>query len=875
MSKRFYIFIVFIAVSITVYADHISGGEMYYSYEGFLNGQHRYSVTLKFYMRCNSGRQFNNPSRVAVYDKGTSSQVVVIEVPLTSTQTLSLQQQDDCITNPPTVCYEVGYYNFTVSLPENNAGYMLAAQVNFRINGINNLIQGYNNIGATYTGDVPGNGVVSGAAKNNSAHFIGSDLVVVCENNSFSYSFAATDADKDELRYSFCEAYASSGGGIGAGGANGSVAPPAPPYRSVPYRSPEFSATVPLGNKVKIDPKTGLITGIAPESGIYVITVCVEEIRDGKVIAIQRKDLQINITSCSIIAANLPPEYQLCTDTKTITFANNFSNPLIKTYFWELSDQNGNPFFSTTQNQFTHTFQDTGLYNIKLAINRGDACTDSAISVVRVYPGLKSDFTTEGICFTKPTLFSDNSTTVYGTINSWSWDFGEPTEIVDRSSDKNPEYTYPFQGPKSVSLITGTSKGCQDTISRFVSIVDKPPLNFAFTDTLICLTDSVQLIAGTIGQIAWTPSTGMQTAPSFSPKVSPAVTTVYYADLNDNGCTNRDSLRVRVTDKVNLSVMNDTTICAGDTIQLRIQSDALQYSWTPASQLNNPNLPQPVSITPLNTRYTIRANIGSCVAQSSINIITVPYPLVNAGSDTMICFNSGAFLSGTSTGISTVWAPSVSVAQPGQLNTPISPPSTTTYTLFAYDNKGCPKPAMDQVTVTVLPPLFATAGRDTAVMVGQPLQLTASGGTGYLWTPATGLSDYAISNPVANYTVPTESISYTVSVSNQAGCTETAFIKVKVFKEGDEIYVPNAFTPNSDGINDIIRPVNVSIQQMDYFKVYNRWGKLLFNTSLPGAGWDGKINGVLQGSGTFVWVFKGTDYNGKIVLKKGTVTLIH
>ena len=825
-------------------------------------------------MRCNSGRQFNNPSRVAVYEKGTGSQITVIEAALTSTQTLNRQEQDDCITNPPAVCYEVGYYNFSISLPPSSSGYILAAQVNFRINGISNLIQGYNNIGATYTGDIPGNGVVDGAAINNSAHFIGSDLVVICENNSFSYSFAATDADKDELRYSFCEAYRSSGGGIGAGGANGSVAPPAPPYQPVPYRSPEFSASVPLGNKVKIDSKTGLITGIAPESGIYVITVCVEEIRNGKVIAIQRKDLQVNITSCSIIAANLPPEYQLCTDTQTITFANNFSNPRINSYFWELSDKDGNPFFSTTQNQFTHTFQDTGLYSIKLAINRGEACKDSAVSVVRVYPGLKSEFVTEGICFSKPTLYRDNSTTVYGTINSWVWDFGEPTEIIDRSSEKNPVYTYPFEGPKNVTLITGTTKGCQDTITKIVSIVDKPPLNLAFTDTLICLKDSVQLVAGTIGQIVWTPSTGMQLAASPSPKVSPPSTTVYYADLNDNGCTNRDSLRVRVTDKVNLAVMNDTTICAGDTVQLRIQSDALQYTWSPADQLNNPNLSQPFSITPSDTRYTVRANIGSCVAQASINIITVPYPLVNAGPDTMICFNTTAFLSGTSTGISTVWAPASAVAQPSQLNTVVNPASTTTYALYAYDNKGCPKPAIDEVTITVLPPLSASAGRDTAVMVGQPLQLQASGGTGYLWTPATGLSDYAISNPVGIYTVPAESINYAVEVSNQAGCIETAFIKVRVYKEGDEIYVPNAFTPNSDGLNDIIRPVNVSIQQMEYFKVYNRWGKLLFTTSSPGAGWDGKINGVLQASDTFVWVFKGTDYKGKSILKKGTVTLI-
>ena len=348
---------------------------------------------------------------------------------------------------------------------------------------------------------------------------------IVCENNNFNYSFAAKDADGDELRYTFCEAYRSGSGGVGAGGVNGSVAPPPPPYQSVPYNLPRFTGTSPLGNNVKINSKTGLITGIAPESGIYVVTVCVDEIRDGKVIATQRKDLQINITSCSVIAANLPPEFQLCADTKTITFSNSFSNPLIKTFYWELIDADGNPFFNTSQSQFTHTFQDTGLYSVKLAINRGDACSDSSVSVVRVYPGLKSDFTAEGICFTKPTLFKDQSETVFGTINSWQWDFGEPTSFTDGSDDRNPTYTYPFEGPKNVNLITGTTKGCQDTITKTLTIIDRPPLNLAFNDTLICLKDSVQLIAGTIGQLTWTPAIGMQLVPSPGPKVSPPVST--------------------------------------------------------------------------------------------------------------------------------------------------------------------------------------------------------------------------------------------------------------------------------------------------------------------------------------------------------------
>src|SRR5262249_41521532 len=153
-----------------------------------------------------------------------------------------------------------------------------------------------------YTTEIPGTTEIASAPQNNSARFTGSDLVVICANGPFNYSFAASDDDGDELRYSFCNAYVAGGGGRGADGAPPSL----PPYQPVPYGS-GFSSSAPLKDRVKIDPKTGLITGIAPDEGVYVVTVCVEEVRSGKVIAVQRKDLQINIANCKVAAAALLP----------------------------------------------------------------------------------------------------------------------------------------------------------------------------------------------------------------------------------------------------------------------------------------------------------------------------------------------------------------------------------------------------------------------------------------------------------------------------------------------------------------------------------------------------------------------------------------
>ena len=196
---------------------------MYYRYIGISNGVYQYEVTLKLFQRCGSGRQFPNPTIISIFDKTTNNRVIDLTVPITNTTNISITNPDPCITNPPAVCYDVAFYTFPVSLPASAQGYVLASQVNFRINGINNLASGYNNIGATYTAEIPGTAAAGDGPVNNSAVFTGSDLVVVCGNNNFSYSFAAQDADGDELRYFFCEAYASS---VGSGGGAYPTLPP-------------------------------------------------------------------------------------------------------------------------------------------------------------------------------------------------------------------------------------------------------------------------------------------------------------------------------------------------------------------------------------------------------------------------------------------------------------------------------------------------------------------------------------------------------------------------------------------------------------------------------------------------------------------------
>jgi gliding motility-associated-like protein len=174
------------------------------------------------------------------------------------------------------------------------------------------------------------------------------------------------------------------------------------------------------------------------------------------------------------------------------------------------------------------------------------------------------------------------------------------------------------------------------------------------------------------------------------------------------------------------------------------------------------------------------------------------------------------------------------------------------------------------VQVNVVPQVHAYAGNDTIVMLNTPFQLNATGGVRYTWTPPDGLNSSSIGNPVTTYN---HDITYTVTAYSPEGCTGTDDIFVRFIK-GPEIYIPNAFSPNGDGQNDVFRPLPVGIVQMEFFRVYDRWGKLMFSSTTYMEGWDGTVNGQAAGVGTYVWVVQGKDISNNTIQRKGTVTLI-
>ena len=162
-------------------------------------------------------------------------------------------------------------------------------------------------------------------------------------------------------------------------------------------------------------------------------------------------------------------------------------------------------------------------------------------------------------------------------------------------------------------------------------------------------------------------------------------------------------------------------------------------------------------------------------------------------------------------------------------------------------------------------------GQDTIVVIKQPLQLHGTGGQVYLWSPATGLDNPNIANPVA---ILNDNQQYILKASDAAGCSGTDTINVIVYKVGPGLYVPNAFTPNGDNINDVFIPVPLGMKYITYFQIFNRFGQMVFSTSRPKVGWDGTFNGTPQNPDVYVWIAEGVDYRNKTIFTKGTVVLI-
>ena len=868
--KKILLFLFLLGPFLSVFAKHITGGEVIYDYTGNGSNSKIYTVTLRLFRdnQTVGGAPLPSVVSLGIFNNDNNNQVGGYrDVALAFTDPVAIIAQPPCLSNTPSFDYSVGYYSFSIELPNNGAGYTIAFQTCCRVDGIAN---GGANEGATYASVIPGNNILTGGITDNSARFV-TGISIICYQKQFILDFSATDPDGDSLVYSFVDAY------NGGAATDASYATPsAPPYGSINYNFP-YSGLSPLGPLAQINTATGIISGIAPDAGKYVVSVVVKSYRNGNYIGEHRKDFIVTVAPCDFASAALDIAHSTC-DGLTVNFHNNSNSALNLTFDWDFGDPASGSLNTSTAEAPSHPFTAPGDYTVRLIVNAGTPCADTAYHLERVWPGFNPAFAPiTPKCKDVPVQFTDLTTTDFPPVNYWHWDFGVQTLTNDTSNLQNPTYVYSQTGLYHGEFIVATAKGCIDTLYPDITIVDKPDF-FISHDTLICTVDTLQLHSNvTTGTITWSPNYMISDIHSFNPLVSPDVPTHYNVTYSDpSGCTGTAAVFVNVVNDVTLLSINDTTICRTDTAQLHLNTDALYFQWTPTALIINPTVQNPLVFpTDPTTTFHVTASISQkCFKENDITVHTVPYPVPNITGDAQICYGKNAQLHATG-GSNYLWSP------PAYLNStvipdPVSvaPKTTLTYTVSVTDVLGCPKAVTTTFTVNVIR-LFANAGpQDTSVVLGQTLQLNATNAVSdltYLWTPDTYLDDPNIATPVST---PQNNITYKVVVSNAIGCTAEDTINVKVYFVPPDIYVPSAFTPTGDGKNDLFRPIALGIRSLESFRIYTRWGELIYETSRIGDGWDGRYRGSPQPPGAFVWQANATDYKGRKIFRKGSVILI-
>jgi gliding motility-associated-like protein len=254
-------------------------------------------------------------------------------------------------------------------------------------------------------------------------------------------------------------------------------------------------------------------------------------------------------------------------------------------------------------------------------------------------------------------------------------------------------------------------------------------------------------------------------------------------------------------------------------------------------------------------------------------------PIVTVNPSTSICTGLTTQLNATG-GFSYQWAPSAGLNSTTIANPTASPAATTTYTVTITSVTLAGDTCTTSISTTVSVyspsafPLLATADKDTIYM-GTSTTLHANTDTTLtiIWSPATGVSNPYSFNPTV---APLETTTYTVTITDSSGCPKSSTITIYVISMKctlDDAFVPNTFTPNGDGQNDLLFVRSISLSEM-YFAVYNRWGELVFESNDLKKGWDGIYKGKPSDPDVFAWYLTAKCYSGEEMKKKGNVTLI-
>ncbi|MEO1436213.1 MAG: gliding motility-associated C-terminal domain-containing protein, partial [Bacteroidota bacterium] len=416
--------------------------------------------------------------------------------------------------------------------------------------------------------------------------------------------------------------------------------------------------------------------------------------------------------------------------------------------------------------------------------------------------------------------------------------------------------------------------GCVAMDSVTVVVLDEN-VDLAGPDITICEGESAQLSISQGNNPIWTPSIGLSCTNCPDPFVSPDSTQTYFVDVTtDNGCAIRDTINVFVVNLEDVSAGQDTTICVGETIELNAQGPGI-IEWIPDPDLDDPLVPNPIASPDSTAQFFATFTIDQCVLTDSVTV-TVRDKAEVFGEDMDICMGDTATLLVEGDASNFLWSPDFTLSNPSIANPLAFPMETTTYTVIG--SLGTCEPDTTEITVNINEPPTIELEPVIRFFSGQSIELLPEiegvGGYTYDWTGGETLSCRDCPDPIA---APDTTSSFTLTVTDRNGCSSSATIELRITLTCDDelIVLPNAFTPNGDGLNDLLFVRGSAIRTINLFRVYDRWGTLVFETSNINDGWDGTYKGQPLNTGVYVYYVEAPcSQNGSPLFKKGNVTLI-
>jgi gliding motility-associated-like protein len=497
--------------------------------------------------------------------------------------------------------------------------------------------------------------------------------------------------------------------------------------------------------------------------------------------------------------------------------------------------------------------------------------TGATTSSIKVFPaatitysvdvtngGCKKDTTITVTVATRPTAHINHDTTVCaGAVltltasggTSYNWSTGATTSQITVTMTTTKTYT--------VAVSNG---GCPADTNVKITVNPTPTVTITGTP-VICAGQKDTLKATGGGTYAW--STGATTS---SIIVTPATNTTFTLGVSNGTCTKDTSFSVTVNPSPTVTISGDTSICVGDSTTLTATGGG-SYLWSNGATTNI------IKIKPgTDSTLTVTVTLSGCSTASSKRVIVSPKPVPTVGPTRTTCQGAPVDLS-ASGGTTYTWSPAAGLNSTTVANPIATPTATTEYTVVVA-NGGCTAIDSEQVVVNPVIPITASAS-PPIITSGSSSTLDVTPLGSILWTPSSTLSCSTCQQPAASPTVTTW---YYVFVTEPDGCIEKDSVLVTVKEKCGNVFVPTAFSPNSSTVANQKLTVmcNPACVTGFDFKIYDRWGNIVFETNDPSNGWDGSYNGKPMNSATYVYYLNYLDVSNNMngVSLKGNITLV-